>query len=127
MSKLDKLIMRGSLAVASLSPTLVIAAEKIPDVVEPISGGSDLTVAGIIKSLITFILAFAAAIAVLFLIIGGILYMTSGGNDEKIKKAKSMIFSAIIGVVVILLSFIIVNFVTKQAEDVKKNAETESR
>jgi len=45
------------------------------------------------------------------IIYGGFLYVSAAGNDEKIGKAKKIIMYAIVGIIVILLSFAIVNTV----------------
>jgi len=45
------------------------------------------------------------------LVYGGILYMTSGGSEERVKQAKNVITYAIIGLVVAILSYILVNTV----------------
>lgn len=45
------------------------------------------------------------------LIIGGYEYMTSGGETEKVKKAKKSIAYAIIGIMIIVLSYAITSFV----------------
>ncbi len=64
-----------------------------------------------IKKIISIILYVAGAIAVVMLIFGGVKYITSGGSQEKVAEAKNTILYAIIGVVVCLLSFAIVEFV----------------
>lgn len=51
------------------------------------------------------------AIAVIMIVIGGIRYATSGGDASGIKGAKDTILYAIIGLIVAILSFAIVNFV----------------
>lgn len=48
---------------------------------------------------------------------GGFLYMTAGGNDEQIGTAKKYIINAIMGLVVILASFAIVQFIFKSLSD----------
>jgi hypothetical protein len=45
------------------------------------------------------------------LIIGGVRYTMSGGNDKSVAAAKNTILYAVIGVVVALLAYAIVNFV----------------
>jgi hypothetical protein len=45
------------------------------------------------------------------LILGGIKYLTSGGDSKKVTDAKNTVLYAIIGLVVCFLSFAIVNFV----------------
>lgn len=53
-----------------------------------------------------------AVILVLFLIIyGGIQWMTSGGDKEKISAARNRIIYAIIGLVIIFLSVFLINIV----------------
>lgn len=67
-----------------------------------------------IVDVITWGLGIAGAVAVLYLIVGGFLYITSGGDESKLEKAKNTIKNAIIGVVVILLALVIV-FTINQA------------
>lgn len=51
----------------------------------------------------------AGALAVIFIIIGGLYYITSSGNPERTEKGKKVIISTIIGIVVISLSLLIVS------------------
>jgi hypothetical protein len=51
----------------------------------------------------------AGPIAVLFLIFGGYLYITSTGNPEQIGQAKNLISTAIIALIVLLLAGMILN------------------
>jgi small-conductance mechanosensitive channel len=50
-------------------------------------------------------------IALVYLIYAGIMYMTSGGNPEKVEKAKSMIFYGILGLALAILSYSIVGYI----------------
>ena len=50
-------------------------------------------------------------VAVVFIIIGGVNYMTSSGDANKTKKAKDTILYAVIGLIICALAFAIVNFV----------------
>ena len=65
----------------------------------------------LIKTVINWLLGIAFGIAVLFLIIGGFWYITSGGNEETAEKGKNTAINAIIGIVIIILSYVIVNVV----------------
>jgi hypothetical protein len=60
----------------------------------------------------TFLFA-AGLIAVIFLIIGGIRYITSTGDSQRIKAAKDTILYAIIGLIVTILALPIANYVVK--------------
>ena len=66
---------------------------------------------GVLTIVINFALYFIGAISVLMLIIGGVRYTISGGNDKAVAAAKNTILYAVIGVVVALLAYAIVNFV----------------
>lgn len=66
----------------------------------------------IIGSVTTTLLGVIAAISVLMIIIGGLRYVISGGDPKKTADAKNTILYAIVGVVVALLAFAIVSFVT---------------
>jgi hypothetical protein len=58
---------------------------------------------------VNFLLMLAGALAVIFLIVGGIRYIISAGSPDRIEKAKHTVLYAVIGIVVILLSYVIVN------------------
>lgn len=66
---------------------------------------------GTLQIVINVILAVLAFVTVAMIIIGGINYSTSQGDAAKVKKAKDTILYGIVGLVVALLAFAIVNFV----------------
>lgn len=65
----------------------------------------------IIVNVINYILGFAAFVAIGVIIYGGYQYMTSLGDPTKIEKGKKTLINAIIGLVIIILAFIIVQTV----------------
>lgn len=71
------------------------------------SGGLIGTIGAIIKTAMGFL----GIIAVIIILLGGFKWMTSGGNDEKVKKAKQLIFQGIIGLVIVLSAYAIATFV----------------
>src|ERR1051326_9483449 len=79
----------------------------------PNSGFSSITSGPVqfIAFINRLLLLVAGAVAVLFVIIGGYQYMTSGGNEESAEKGRKTVTNAIIGVVIIILSYVIVNAV----------------
>ncbi len=80
-----------------------------------IAGARQLTgTSGLIYQIIRMLLLVAGALAVLFVIIGGYQYITSGGNEETAEKGKKTLVNAIIGIVVIILSFVIINVIVNQ-------------
>lgn len=53
----------------------------------------------------------AGIVAVITIIIGGFLYVTSNGEPEKIKRAKNAILYAVIGLVVVIMAFAITQLI----------------
>ncbi|HLD28373.1 MAG TPA: hypothetical protein VJB67_02075 [Patescibacteria group bacterium] len=90
-------------ALANIIPNLDNAAGDLA------SGEPDLTV--LIGNLVSIVLGFLGIIMVLLIIYGGYLWMTSQGDSAQVEKAKTLIKNAIIGVAIILLSYIITHFV----------------
>ncbi|PIY97225.1 MAG: hypothetical protein COY66_00555 [Candidatus Kerfeldbacteria bacterium CG_4_10_14_0_8_um_filter_42_10] len=62
-------------------------------------------------SVLQWILGLLGLVAVIIVLYGGFVWMTAGGNQEKIKKAKKILMNALIGLAIILLSWAIVYFV----------------
>ncbi len=71
--------------------------------------GSDLNT--IIKTVINAIVFIVGMVAVVMIILGGVNYATSQGDPGKVKKGKDTILYGIIGLVIAILAFAIVNFV----------------
>lgn len=67
-----------------------------------------------IKLVINVLLFLIGAVSVIMIIIGGIRYVLSGGDSTQITGAKNTILYAVIGLVVALLAYAIVNFVVTQ-------------
>ena len=53
------------------------------------------------------------AIAVIFIIVGGIKYLTAGDSEDKTKSARKMITNALIGVAIILVAYFLVQMVAE--------------
>ena len=66
-----------------------------------------------ITTIINYFLGLLGLIAVAFLIYAGVLMVTAGGNDEQVTKARKIITYAAVGIVIILLSYTIVSFVSQ--------------
>ncbi len=58
-----------------------------------------------IKVIINFLLLFLGIIATAFVIYGGFLYVTSGGDDSKAESGKKILIQAAIGIGIILISY----------------------
>lgn len=66
---------------------------------------------GIFKTITNVLLFIIGAISVIMLIIGGIRYVVSGGDSGAVTSAKNTILYAIVGIVVAILAYALVNFV----------------
>lgn len=69
---------------------------------------------GMFKRITDVLLFIVGAVAVIMLIVGGIRYVTSGGNQQAVSDAKNTILYAIVGIIVVLLAYAVVNFVVSQ-------------
>jgi len=65
---------------------------------------------------IQWVLGFLGLIGVVFIIYGGFTWMTAAGNEERVKKAKDIIKVAVIGLMVILLSWAFVLFIIDRTQ-----------
>ncbi|KKQ57643.1 MAG: hypothetical protein US74_C0002G0002 [Parcubacteria group bacterium GW2011_GWA2_38_13] len=64
---------------------------------------SDITV--IVGDVLAIVLGFLGTLFLVLVVIGGITWMTAAGNEDQVRKAKSMIMAAVLGLVVIFLSY----------------------
>ncbi|MCL5774625.1 MAG: pilin [Patescibacteria group bacterium] len=116
-----------NLALFTLASKASLAALNCPDGTEEKAGicvpinnqsgilGSKNLVELITKS-INLLLYLGGAIAVLFVIIGGYQYLTSGGNEEAAEKGRKTVTNAIIGILLMALAYTIINVVVGTLE-----------
>lgn len=76
------------------------------DVPEDLTGNE-----GIITLVINILLFIIGIIAVIMLIIGGIMYAISGGDSSKVTNAKNTILYAVIGLIIAIFAYAIINWV----------------
>ena len=76
------------------------------DVPESLTGGD-----GIFRTVANVLLFIIGGVSVIMLIYGGIRYTTSGGNANSVTTAKNTIMYAVIGLIIAILAYAIVNFV----------------
>lgn len=96
-------------------PTTSVCDQKgVPKEVKEANGCPDYSNANfsdVVVKIISGVIAVLGTVAVVFIVIGGINYMTSQGDPGKTKKAKDTILYSVIGLVICALAFAIVNFV----------------
>jgi len=81
-----------------------------PEAVATATGG-ETSFRSLILRVVNYILGFLGLLSVIMIIYGGFTYVTSTGYDEAIGKAKKIIMYALVGIIIVLLSFVIVRAV----------------
>ena len=74
------------------------------------------TVDGIIKTVIDIFSLVVGVVSVIMIIIGGLKYITSGGDSGNVTGAKNTILYAVVGLVIVALAQVIVRFVLNTVE-----------
>jgi hypothetical protein len=67
----------------------------------------------IFANLLSTILAFAGLMTILMFFMGSFKFMHAGGNPEIIKGAKNRFTYAMMGLVIVLLSFVVISIISK--------------
>jgi len=79
-----------------------------------------------IQKIVSYILTFTAIIAVLYIIYAGFNILTGSGDEEKMKKSKSIITYVILGIVIMFLAYSIVTFIFEVLDRNTEESETVS-
>lgn len=66
----------------------------------------------VFTQIINYAMAFAGVVALFFIVYSGARYVTSGGEPKAVEGAKNTLTWAIIGLVVIVLAWAIINFIS---------------
>ena len=110
-------------AAAAMAPAVSAATNKVTTTGNTPAGsliGSDNTTEATgtsndLMDMLTIIINVALGVigfvAVVMIIIGGVQYTTSSGDTAKVTKAKNTILYGVVGLVIALLAFAIVNFI----------------
>lgn len=85
--------------------------------------GQNDSLTNVFRIVVNILLFIVGAVAVIMLVIGGLRYVTSNGDQNAVTGAKNTILYAIIGIVVAFLAYAAVNFVVNQltAQDVQSS------
>lgn len=98
----------NTVAQAQCEPT----SDNCLDILKGTAGIGDGSIEQILINILNASLSLLFLVVMGFLIYGGYFWMTSMGNEERIKKSKQILTSAVVGLIVVLLSISIVNFVS---------------
>jgi len=70
----------------------------------------------LVGKIINIIMGIVGSLALIMFIFGGLSWMTAGGNEEKVKKSIGILVWSVLGLVVIFLSYVLVNFLIQNAK-----------
>jgi len=116
-AKLALLSIAALVGIMTTVPAYVSAApaDQIQTGVNNAGGGGETSNLGArVKTIVNILLYILGAIAVVMIVIGGIRYTTSNGDSGAITSAKNTILYSVIGLIVAILAYSIVNFVLTQ-------------
>jgi len=108
LTKTKKLISAATAAVSLALPSSAFAQGVIP---EQLADVSEFSIIDIVRGIIQFILVVAFVLAFIMLLIGGIRWITAGGDEKAVASARNMITAALIGLVVVLVAFALIKLV----------------
>ena len=78
----------------------------------------NVTLATIVGNTINVILSFTGILFICLLVYAGFLYLTSAGEEKGVAKAKKLISSSIIGILIIVASYAITTYVFEALVDI---------
>lgn len=114
------------ISVATVAGVIALGFALIPDVALGLTGGFQEGVnaargadvpttltgdGGVITTVINTALFIVGFLSVIMLIFGGIRYIISGGNSTAVTAAKNTILYAVVGLIIAIFAYAIVNFV----------------
>lgn len=74
----------------------------------------------VISRIISYVLGLIGTVSLLLFIYGGLIWMTSAGSSDKVKKGRDILVWAVIGMAVVFSSYILVKFIIQGAQGVLK-------
>ena len=114
----------GLALVAILGLALFVAPEALADdtAAETIRSGIETTGEGlfstssistIVGNLIAAMLALTGIIFLVIMVYAGMLYMTAAGEEGKVKKAKSMLTTSVIGILIVVTAYAVTTYLVQ--------------
>ena len=93
---------------SSLLSDFMMATTTTVTIINPIQTDDFMTLVG---NFLQWLLGIAGAVALLAIIYGGILYITSAGDQQKMEQGKKIVTWTLFGLMIILVSFSIIKVV----------------
>lgn len=118
---MKKIILLSSILFAFMMPTNAFAATPFGACKNVVSGntavcsGDAKDAKEIAKNIISVLLWIVGMASIIVIVYSGITFVTSAGNPSQITRAKTMLLYAVVGLVVSILAYAIVNFIVGSA------------
>ncbi len=96
---------------AECTPEQIAAGTSLLECVDTDISGENFELTSLLTTIINVVIGIVGFIAVIMMILGGISFITSQGDAAKVTKAKNTILYGVVGLIVAMLAFAIVNFV----------------
>lgn len=109
---LGLLVAVGMFAAPEVAAQMIDTQDHVENV--SIATGGEGSFRTIVREIINFFLYFLGLVAVIMIIYGGFLYITSQGEDTE--KAKKVLMYSAIGIIIVLISFALVNTLLTSAD-----------
>ncbi|PIZ57937.1 hypothetical protein COY23_00885 [bacterium (Candidatus Torokbacteria) CG_4_10_14_0_2_um_filter_35_8] len=91
----------------------VVSFAQLIEIDLPKFGLPETDISTVAANVVNYVAGIISTIAVLVIIYGAFIYLSSGGNQEQAEKAKKIITYAIIGLVVVGLAWVVVTAVAR--------------
>ncbi len=119
---LNLILIATSVALVSAAlvvPSLALGQGNLPEYGIPQVGANaglpigQPTPTHIIAIVVNTLLGVLGVVAVVVVLYGGFVWMTAGGNEEHVRKAKELLGGAVVGLALVLASYVIASFVIR--------------
>jgi hypothetical protein cdivTM_30108 len=118
---MKKIILLSSIIFAFITPASAFASTPFNACKNVVSGntavcsGDAKDAKEIAKNIISVLLWIVGMASIIVIVYSGITFVTSAGNPSQITRAKTMLLYAVVGLVVSILAYAIVNFIVENA------------
>jgi quinol-cytochrome oxidoreductase complex cytochrome b subunit len=109
-NKLTKLSIAGAGYLSTLFMVGTVFATGVGDAITPGIGWAS-NIGSLINTALNLVMVVALLLVFLYLILGGIQWITSGGDKGKTEEARNKITAAVIGIIILAAAYALVTFV----------------
>ena len=130
-----KRILKNIICGLALSTVLVATPVAVESASAQVQDGLNMTkttenqnqsVDTLVKNIINILLWAIGIVSVIMLIIGGFRYVTSNGDSSQVTAAKNTIMYSVIGLIIAIFAYAIVNFVVFRVGNIAVTAEQQA-